>query len=318
MFHFLSAVVASSLLYSTQAYVSTKFAASRQPRVKPVAENFGLDIAEDQFENSVREIAGEANYKNFVASYNPEALLLGGPSYDVVTRLRELKLLTLTAESGLLQALEARGLTLSQIEKLLPLVDDLNLLPVLASNKDLVRNTLLPLLVEPAPLLLPLVVNVLKTNPSQFQLFGSVFLGLGLFEDIAASNVILGSVLILLGLPFFALGAVLSGSIPLPEPSSSSASSPVSTASSFTLPSVASVPVADGSKLSFNRPVAQKKKVAAPAPEAPVAAAPSRVAIVAAPAVKTVAKPVVKAAAPVTVVVPANAPRRVRKTVRIN
>jgi hypothetical protein len=239
--------------------------------VKPVAESFGFDFAEDQFKNSAREVAGEANYKNFVASYNPEGLILGGPSYDVITRLRELKLLTLTAESGLLEALEAKGLTLSQVEKLLPLVDELNLLPLLASNKDLVRNTLLPLLVEPAPALLPLVVSLLKTNPSQFQLLGGLFVGLGLYEDL--SNLFLGNVIILLGLPFFALSAVLSGSIPLPTPSATSFVSSVSSTPSST-PSSTSKPLFGLS----NRPVTAKK----------------------------------------TVAVPENAPRRVRKTVRIN
>lgn len=217
MIHFLCVVVASSLLYSTQAFVSNNLAASRAPRVKPVSESFGFDFAEDQFENSLRDIAGEANYKNFVASYSPEGLLLGGPSYDVITRLRELKLLTLTAESGLLQALEARGLTLSQVEKLLPLADDLNLLPLLVSNKDLVRNTILPLLVEPAPALLPVLVSILRTSPATFQLLGSAFLGLGLYEEFSGAA-LLGVPLVLLGLPLVALGTVLSGAVSLPAP----------------------------------------------------------------------------------------------------
>jgi hypothetical protein len=39
-----------------------------------------------------------------------------------------------------LEALEAKGLTLSEVEKLLPLADELNLLPLAVANKDLLLS----------------------------------------------------------------------------------------------------------------------------------------------------------------------------------
>ena len=138
-------------------------------------ENFGLDFAEDASINTPRRIFGEANLKNFVEEYDPEALLLGGKKYNILSRVRELRLLTATADSGLLEALETKGLTLSQIERLLPLIDDLNLLPLLIKNKDLLLGVA-PLLIEPAPALIPVAASVLKTSGSAF--FRSVYLAL--------------------------------------------------------------------------------------------------------------------------------------------
>jgi len=56
-----------------QLYETLGFIASpkiRVPRVKPVNENFFLDIAEDPSENTPKEIFGEVAYKSFVESYN--------------------------------------------------------------------------------------------------------------------------------------------------------------------------------------------------------------------------------------------------------
>lgn len=201
-------------------FVSHRINNIRVPRVKPVHENFFLDIPTtlDSETTRVPELRGEAAYKNFVESYKPEALILGGEKYEILTRVRQLKLLSATADSGLLEALEAKGLTLSQVEKLLPVVDDLGLLPLAVKNKDLVLS-LAPLLIEPAPALLPLVVSLLRTSPATFSTAGAVLVGLGVVESL--DNVLLGAPLALLGAPLVLLGAVLGGSISLPLPESS-------------------------------------------------------------------------------------------------
>lgn len=213
------ALLLSSL--STNAFTSPRINTRLLPRVKPLNENFGLKIAEDPVVNTDRTILGEVAYKSFVESYDPKALLIG--KYDIVERIRELKLLSLTVDSGLLDALADRGLTLSQVEKLLPLVDDLGLLPLLVKNKDLIVS-LAPLIIEPAPVLLPVVKSVISTPPSTFLFTGLTIVTLGGFEAIT-DNVFLGAPLALLGLPLAVLGVVLSGSISLPLPKASSSSS---------------------------------------------------------------------------------------------
>ena len=174
--------------------------------------------------------------KGFVEDYDPNALLLGGPKYDLLGRVRQLKLLSQTADSGLLELLEEKGLTLSQAEKLLPLVDSLNLLPLLLKNKNLLLSAA-PLLVEPAPALLPVVVGVLKTPPQNYIIPASLLLGTGLYEVIT-DNALLGGVEVLLGLPLFVLGTVLTAKI--------------------NVPTVAAV-VDDEIKVSSKRPMAKKR-----------------------------------------------------------
>ena len=51
----------------------------------------------------------------FVSSYDPEGLKVGGPKYEIIQRVRELRLVSATADSGLLEVLEKKGLTLSQV-----------------------------------------------------------------------------------------------------------------------------------------------------------------------------------------------------------
>ena len=161
-------------------------------------------------------------------------------------------------------------MTLSKLEKLLPLVDELGLLPLLVKNKNLVLAAA-PLLVEPAPALIPVVVNVLRTSPSTFQLPGFALAAGGVFETVT-DNGLLGVPLVLLSAPLIVLGSVL-GAIGGDVPAVSTTSSSVSAA-----PRLASI----------SRPVV----VAKAAPKAEPAPAP------AAPAVKAVA-PVKVAAAPV-------------------
>ena len=185
----------------------------------------------------------------------------------------------MTVDSGLLQALEAKGVTLSQLEKLLPVVDNLGLLPLVAKNKELLLG-LAPLIIEPAPLLLPLVVSILKTPASNF-LFPGYALLAGSAYELINQNVLLAVPLILLGLPLSALGTILGSTLTLPEVPTGpvSAGPTVSTSDPF----------------AGSRPVAKARKVAAPAPEA---AAPKAVAApkeVAAAPVKVAAAPKVSA-----------------------
>lgn len=239
----LALIFVLAILQASTGLVITRKAVNRMPALH---ENFGLDIAESPEENTLREIYGEVNYKNFVGKYEPNGLLLGG--YDIIQRIREQKLLTLTVESGLLEALEQKGVTLSQVEKALPLVDSLGLLPLLVKNKGLVLS-IAPLVIENAPIALPLVVSLLKTSPTTFLAPGVALLGAGLFES--TDNLLLGLPLVLLGLPLSVLGSVLGTSISLPDATSYTvSSSPVSSSSeSISAPKVSARPSA-GKKIS--------------------------------------------------------------------
>lgn len=284
------------ILFAQVAFLVSGFvssasrARSLQPRVKPVHENFFLDIAGDPKASTPAELYGEVAYKTFVAKNNPDGLLVA--QYKIIERARELKLLSLVAESGLLEALEAKGLTLSRLEKLLPLADQLNLLPFALKNKDLVLG-LAPLIIEPAPILLPLLTKLLKVPASTFFYPGLALEVFGAFETFEGSFV--GILAILLGLPAVALGSVLNtldfGALAASAPSASSVLA-------------AAIPAAASS----NRPVAAKKVsapvvVAAKKADAPVVSKKIEIPFFAAVTPKTVAP---KAAAP-RVVVPAAA-----------
>lgn len=216
-------ILALFLLVSAVSAFKTVPIKARAPRVGPVHENFFLDIAEDPAVNTPKEIFGEVAYKNFADETVPNNLMTG--NYDAITRIRQLKLLTLTVESGLLEALEEKGLTLSQVEKLLPVADDLGLLPLLVENKDLALSVA-PLLIEPAPALLPLLVKIIKTPSTTFSAAGAALVGLGGFETFNDAGLI-GVPLALLGAPLLVLGSVLSsvfsGSISIPSSSSKAA-----------------------------------------------------------------------------------------------
>ena len=145
----------------------------------------------------------------------------------------------MTADSGLLQALEAKGVTLSQLEKLLPVVDNLGLLPLVSQKKDLLLS-LAPLLIEPAPLLLPLVASILTTPSTNFLVPGYALLA-GSAYELFEQNVLLAVPLILLGFPLAAIGTVLGSSVSLPDvPKGPVVSAPVSN------PFDASRPIAQG------------------------------------------------------------------------
>jgi hypothetical protein len=180
---------------------------------------------------------------------------------QVIERVRELKLLKFTAESGLLEALEAKGLTLSKVEKLLPLVDNLGLLPLLVKNKNLVLS-IAPLAIEPATALLPILVGLLR-NPSSVLLPGAGLVALGGFATVSDSGLI-GIPLVLLGAPLIALGSILGGEISVPAVSASiETSAPASSRPSVkaSAPRVSAAPkVSAGPKTAARAPTAASTK----------------------------------------------------------
>lgn len=97
--------------------------------------------------------------------------------YDVVRRVRELDLLGLTVEYGILSKLEKLGLDLAAIEKLLPAIEETGALSLVASNQQILINGVAPLLVEGAPLLLPVVAGALGVGAPAFFLTSAALAG---------------------------------------------------------------------------------------------------------------------------------------------
>lgn len=139
-------------------------------------ESFGFDFAEDQAENTPAVILGEANYKQWVGENIDNSFL--NRQYNVVRRVRELDLLGLTAELGILSKLEKQGLDLKTLESLLPVAEELGLLSLVANNQQLLINGVAPLLIEPAPLLLPVVAGALDIGAPAFFGAAAAFGGL--------------------------------------------------------------------------------------------------------------------------------------------
>lgn len=77
-------------------------------------------------------------------------------------------MLDATAETGLLAKLEKNGVDLKTIESLLPIIEELGLLSFAASNQQFLVNLVAPLLIEPAPFLLPAVAGALEVGPAAF------------------------------------------------------------------------------------------------------------------------------------------------------
>ena len=83
----------------------------------------------------------------------------------------------MTAEYGILSKLEKNGLDLAALEKLLPTIESTGALSLVASNQQLLVNGVAPLLVEGAPLLLPVVAGALEVGPPAFFLASAGLLG---------------------------------------------------------------------------------------------------------------------------------------------
>eukprot|EP01082_Thalassiosira_pseudonana_P000997 g1637.t1 g1637 contig10:2484052-2485266(+) len=175
----LSSLLTLGLAASTSAFstTSTSSVASR-PSTK-LYENFGFDFAEDQAENTPTSILGEANYKKWVNSVDPNNML--NRQYPVLSRVRELGLLEKTAELGVLSKLEAQGLTLEKAEELLPALEKLGVLKLVANNQQLLINGVAPIAIEGAPLLLPLVAGAIEVGPAAFYLAAATFAGLDFY-----------------------------------------------------------------------------------------------------------------------------------------
>ena len=68
-----------------------------------------------------------------------------------------------------------------QIEKLLPVIDQLELLPLAEKNRGLIVSAL-PLIVDTAFLVLPLAVSFIKTGSGTFSNLGLGLIALGGYE----------------------------------------------------------------------------------------------------------------------------------------
>lgn len=174
----LTSLLLVSAAASTGAFTPQSKAALGKPAVVSTTklnENFGFSFAEDQAENTPSVILGEANYKQWVGENIDNSFL--NRQYDVIRRVRELDLLGLTAEYGILSKLEKNGLDLATLESLLPTIEELGLLSTVGSNQQLLINGLAPVVVEGAPLLLPVVAGALEVGPAAFYLAAAVCAG---------------------------------------------------------------------------------------------------------------------------------------------
>jgi hypothetical protein len=115
--------------------------------------------------------------------------------YNVIRRVRELNLLQATIDAGVLSKLEKNGLDLVKLEELLPLLEQYGLLSLAANNQQLLVNGVAPLLVEGAPLLLPVVAGALEVGPAAFFLASATLAGLDAYLFTS------GTEIPLLGLP---------------------------------------------------------------------------------------------------------------------
>lgn len=88
--------------------------------------------------------------------------------YNVIGRVRELNLLKATVDNGLLSKLEANGLDLETLEGFLPLAEELGLLSLVANNQQLFVNLVAPLVIEGAPILLPVLSGAIGVGPPAF------------------------------------------------------------------------------------------------------------------------------------------------------
>jgi hypothetical protein len=174
----LSTLITSAALLATgaSAFTTPQSPATTLRPSTNLYENFGFDFAEDQVENTPQIILGEANYKKWVNGVDPNNML--NRQYKVLSRVRELGLLEKTAELGILSKLEKNGLTLEKAEQLLPTLEELGLLSLVANNQQLLINGVAPLAVEGAPILLPVVAGALEVGPPAFFLAAAGAAGL--------------------------------------------------------------------------------------------------------------------------------------------
>merc|ERR1712071_114391 len=198
------------------SFAATKRSVAYRPSKTAVNENFGLDFAEDQVENTPSIILGEANLKQWVTTVNDNSFL--NRQYNIIGRVRELDLLQKTLDAGILPKLEKNGVDLKTLEGLFPALEGAGALSIVGNNQQLLINLVAPLLVEPAPFLIPIVGNALDIGPAAF--FGAAVAALGTEALLVVNHVeipltglpadgISGLVLVPLGLILAVAGAAL-------------------------------------------------------------------------------------------------------------
>mmetsp|Transcript_22620 Transcript_22620/g.45438 ORF Transcript_22620/g.45438 Transcript_22620/m.45438 type:complete len:175 (-) Transcript_22620:191-715(-) len=138
--------------------------------------------------------------------------------YPVLSRVRELGLLEKTAELGVLSKLEKQGLTLEKAEELLPLLEELGLLSLVANNQQLLINGVAPVAIEGAPILLPVVAGALEVGPAAFYLAAATFAGLDAYlfasgAEVPFLGLSAGAVAGLLLIPLSLVSAVVGGAL---------------------------------------------------------------------------------------------------------
>uniref|UniRef100_A0A7S3NM98 Uncharacterized protein n=1 Tax=Aureoumbra lagunensis TaxID=44058 RepID=A0A7S3NM98_9STRA len=161
MFRLASVVLALAIGVHGLVPLQSGFNTNRKGIV--VHESFGLNFAEDQAANTPIEILGERRLKTeFIKSYKPTATLLEGKPYPLLQEIQNKRLLSATCKADLLTTLEDLGLSLSDIEKILPAIEKAGLLSSASKNLPLAIILTGYLLVEPAPFLIPILGNLLK------------------------------------------------------------------------------------------------------------------------------------------------------------
>uniref|UniRef100_A0A7S2BDW8 Uncharacterized protein n=1 Tax=Florenciella parvula TaxID=236787 RepID=A0A7S2BDW8_9STRA len=247
----LTAVIVALCATSASAYTSSFMGTQSAMRVNVGRSNlrmetFGFEFAEDAAAVALGEdskLLGERRLKEqFIPEQQPRSLLTD--DYPILERVGELSLLTRTAEAGILSALEEKGLTLGQLEALLPVIEKLGVLKLV--QNPILYNLVLPLLIEPAPLLLGPLSGAIKAPATLWTGIAAICLALeaqGVVND--------GSVSIPLLIPvvlFGGLGQLAAGNVGLPDVSN--VPSPT-----FSAPSAPSLPSGSAPALpSFSAP----------------------------------------------------------------
>jgi hypothetical protein len=184
----IAALTCALLVGGASAFApSTSVPSTSRATIDPLHENFGLSFAEDQAENTPDVILGEANYKQWVGEIQDNSFL--NRQYNVLRRVRELDLIGKTAEYGILSKLENLGLDLATAEKLLPVLEETGALSLVGNNQQLLVNLVAPLLIEPAPILLPGVAALLDAGPAGFYALAAASAGLEAYFVTAGTEI---------------------------------------------------------------------------------------------------------------------------------
>jgi hypothetical protein len=185
-------------------------------------------------------------------------------------------LLSVIADSGILEELDERGVKLSEVERLLPKIDDFKLIPFAYNNRGILR-ILAPLVIEPAPVLIPLLVKALQVSTSTYVAIGAS-IGIVGAHEAYYDHSLAGVPLIALAVPIIAFGSVFGRkrvmtSVPLTASPPAPADSSQVKRFPFSFPSLTSaVQESDGRVVSTSSPrmaSVQVKLPTIPLPTAP-------------------------------------------------